>query len=199
MSEEQDLAMAYIGDEDYYPVSRITTGAIGDPGRRVFILQAQIDGEPVCWVIEKKQAALLGQTIPRLLAKVQSEFPELGDPLVAARPNLALDEPLEPAFRVASISLDYDRFHDLVVLTLVDADAREDTDGDDEDGADAEDNADVQVFATRGQALLLGRQAEMIISAGRPACPNCGEPIDDFGHFCLPSSTRWKWDSDYLQ
>ena len=53
---------------------------------------------------------------------------------------------------------------------------------------------DLQVFTTRGQALLLSRQAEAAVTGGRPACPNCGEPIDDFGHFCLPASVRWKSD-----
>ena len=187
--------MAHFDDDDVYPVTRITAGAIGEPGRRVFILQAFLDGEPVSWVIEKEQAATLSKSLPKLLAQVRAEYPELAEPLVAARPNLALSEPLEPIFRVSSISLDYDRLHDLVVLTLSDADI--------EDAEELEDEqpetTDLELYATRGQALLLSQQAELVIAAGRPACPNCGEPIDDFGHFCLPPAARAKWNSDYLQ
>jgi hypothetical protein len=191
-------------------------------------------------VIEKEQAAALGKVIPRLLRQIRVDYPELGDPLVAAKPNLALAEPLEPEFRVASIALGYDRLHDLVVLTLSEAEEEDseeaELDGEstvddafddqgfqdegiasdvftdegfsddepdedlmDQDGDDAEQNTDLQLFATRGQALLLGQQAELVIAAGRPACPNCGQPIDDFGHFCLPAAARTRWNSDYLQ
>lgn len=193
--------MGYFDDDELYPVTRITTGTVGEPGRRVFLLQAQVEGEVVTWLLEKKQVAALGKTIPRLLARVQAQYPELGEPLVAARPNLALREPYDPVFRVGNISLDYDRLHDLVVLNLVDADA-DDMDMEEPEEAEEElddEGPDLQVFTTRGQALLLGQQAERAVSGGRPACPNCGEAMDDFGHFCLPESARWKSNSDYWQ
>ncbi len=182
-------------DDDIYPVSRITAGAIGEAGQRIFILQARIDGEIVSWVIEKEQALALGRNLPKLLADIRAEYPELEEPLVAAEPNLILSEPLEPKFRVGSIGLGYDRLHDLVVLTLQDADAGDVVEFPEDETADDT----VQVFTTRGQALLLSRQAEAVVAAGRPLCPNCGEPIDDFGHFCLTSFRR-RWNgSDYLQ
>ena len=194
--------MAYFEDDELYPVTRITAGAIGEPNKRIFVLQAQVEGEIITWLIDKKQVATLGRMIPRLLARVQTEYPELSEPLVAARPNLALREPLDPVFQVGEIFLDYDRLHDLVVLNLMDADVDERPAdlGDEEAAEDEEDQApDLQVFTTRGQALLLGQQAEAVLTAGRPACPNCGAPMDDFGHFCLPDSARWKSNSDYWQ
>ncbi len=182
-------------DDDIYPVSRITAGAIGEAGQRIFILQARIDGEIVSWIIGKEQALALGRRLPKLLEDIRAEYPELDEPLVAAEPKLELSEPLEPRFRVGSIGLSYDRLHDLVVLTLQDADAEEVVEfSEDEASEDS-----IQVFTTRGQALLLSRQAEAVVAAGRPLCPNCGEPIDDFGHFCLTLFRR-RWDSDdYLQ
>lgn len=189
--------MAYFDDDELYPVQRITTGTIGEPGNRIFLLQAQVEGEVVTWVMEKKQMAALSKRIPKLLSRVQAEYPELDQPLVAARPNLDLSEPFDPVFRVSDIYLDYDRLHDLVVINLVDGDVDEISDEEEGEG-ESEQVADLQVFTTRGQALLLGRQAEAVLSAGRPACPNCGAPIDDFGHFCLPESVRWK-SSDYWQ
>jgi len=213
--------MVQFDDDDIFPVTRITTGAIGEPGKRVFILQAYIGGQPFSWVIEKEQAVALGKVIPRLLQQIRLDYPELAEPLVAARPNLALGEPLEPEFRVASVALGYDRVHDLVVLTLSEAREGEleeaELEGEsltdegfsneagadeafvDQEGDGADEDADLQLFATRGQALLLSQQAELVIAAGRPACPNCGQPMDDFGHFCLPPATRTRWNSDYLQ
>jgi uncharacterized repeat protein (TIGR03847 family) len=180
--------------DDIYPVSRITAGSIGEIGRRVFILQAKVDGEIVSWVIEKDQALALSRSIPRLLEDIREEFPELGEPVMAAHPDLTLSEPLEPEFRVGGIGLGYDRVHDLVVLTLQDV-------ANEEDEAAIEPPADddtIQVYTTRGQAILLGRQAGDVVAAGRPLCPNCEEPIDDFGHFCLTSFKRRK-GGDYLQ
>jgi uncharacterized repeat protein (TIGR03847 family) len=193
--------MAYFDDDDLFPVTRITAGALGEPGRRIFLLQAQVEGQTITWLMEKKQVVALGKQIPRLLARVQAQYPELGDPLVAAKPNLSLNEPFDPVFRVGGISLEYDRLHDLVVLNLVDADGDE-AELEEAEAEPEDDEAlgpDLQVFTTRGQALLLGQQAEQAVSGGRPACPNCGEPIDEFGHFCLPESVRWKSSSDYWQ
>jgi len=181
------MMVQIVDDDDALPVTRITTGAIGEPGRRVFILQAHYGEEIVSWVIEKGLAVELSRNIPRLLDAVRSEFPELGEPLVAADPNLELRDPLMPEFRVGVIDLDYDRLHDLVVLTLIDAMGPDPESGVEELGVPVE----LQVYATRGQALLLARQAGAVVAAGRPSCPKCGEPVDDFGHFCLPASMKY--------
>jgi uncharacterized repeat protein (TIGR03847 family) len=147
-------------------------------------------------VIHKEQAIGLSRAIPQLLASVQTEFPELAEPLVAAEPNLTLREPLYPRFRVGSLGLGYDRVHDLVVLSLLDASAEPDADG---DAFEAETPAETYVYTTRGQALLLSRHVESVVTAGRPLCPACGEPVDDFGHFCLPSLSQRKVGGVYLQ
>jgi uncharacterized repeat protein (TIGR03847 family) len=183
-------------DDDVFPVTRITAGAIGEMGRRIFILQAHYGRDAVSWVLHKAQAIGLSRTIPQLLADIHTEFPELTRPLIAAEPNLALNEPLYPQFRVGSLGLGYDRVHDLVVLTLVDAN------GGSEEGNGIEreaDPAELYVFTTRGQALLLSQQIESVVAAGRPLCPSCGEPMDDCGHFCLPPSARRKLDGAYVQ
>jgi uncharacterized repeat protein (TIGR03847 family) len=181
--------MAHYDDDEALPVTRITAGAVGQPGSRIFILQAHYGEQVVSWVVEKAQVVSLSRALPHLLVTVQEEYPELDAPLTASEPHLALREPLMPDFRVGSIALDYDRYHDLVVITLIDA-VNEEFDGlEDMDDTPVE-GAELPVYTTRGQALLLARQAEMVVSAGRPLCPTCGEPIDDFGHFCLPASSR---------
>ena len=181
--------LAYFDQDEVYPVSRITAGPVGDPRQHYFILQAHIGDEPVSWVIERDQARVLSRQLPRLLADVAAEFPELDEPLVASEPNLTLTEPWQPLFRVGSLGIDYDRLHDLVVLTLVDADALEALGNDVSEGDLNQDN-EQQVYTTRGQALLLAQQAEKVVAAGRPYCPVCDQPINDFGHFCPPAGAR---------
>lgn len=189
-------ALSYFEEDEVYPVTRITTGALGDLAYRVFVLQAQFGPDTFSWVIEKNQALGLIRAIPQLLNDAKTEFPELSEPLVATEPNLALNEPLSPLFRVGSLGLGYDRLHDLVVFTLVDARILQ---GEIEIEADLNaTEAGQRIYLTRGQALLLGQQTEKIVAAGRPYCPACGEPIDDFGHFCLsPTATR-KHIGEYL-
>jgi uncharacterized repeat protein (TIGR03847 family) len=191
--------IAHYSDDDVFPVTRITAGSVGESGRRVFIIQAQYGDDLISWVIEKGQARALSRALPRLLADVRVEYPELGEPLVAAQPDLELDEPLEPQFRVGSIGVGYDRIHDLVVLTLVDADSENLDIGDPALSEGYELPPEFHIYTTRGQALLLGRQAEVTVTAGRPVCPCCGEPIDDFGHFCLPVEARGRSGGAYLQ
>lgn len=191
--------MAQYGDDDVYPVTRITTGSVGEAGRRVFILQVQYGQQYYSWVIEKGQALALSRALPELLTDVRSEYPELSEPVVAAQPNLALSEPLEPQFRVGSIGVGYDRVHDLVVLTLVDAEAADVDLSQAESAEQYEESPELHIYTTRGQAILLGQQAEQVVAAGRPACPNCGEPIDDYGHFCLPAEVRNRLGGTYLQ
>jgi uncharacterized repeat protein (TIGR03847 family) len=191
--------MAYYSDDDVYPVTRITAGSVGDSGQRVFIIQADYGDEVASWVIEKGQAVALSRALPQLLEDVRAEYPELREPLVAAEPDLELNEPLEPQFRVGSIGVGYDRIHDLVVLTLVDADT-EDLDLGVTTAAEGyEEPPELHIYTTRGQALLLGQQAEVVVTAGRPICPGCGEPIDEFGHFCLPVGARGRFGGALLQ
>jgi uncharacterized repeat protein (TIGR03847 family) len=191
--------MTHYSDDDVYPVTRITAGSIGEAGRRVFVIQAVYGDDRVSWVIEKGQAVALSRALPQLLADVRTEYPELGEPLVAAQPDLELDEPLEPQFRVGSIGVGYDRLHDLVVLTLVDADNEDLDPAIPASAVGYEEPPELHIYTTRGQALLLGQRAEVVVTAGRPTCPCCGEPIDDFGHFCLPVEARGRLGGAYLQ
>ncbi len=85
--------MAYF-DDDFYPVTRITAGVVGEPGRRIFLLQAQVEGQTLTWMLEKRDVAALWKAIPRLLARVRDEYPELGEPLVAANLTWPCANPL---------------------------------------------------------------------------------------------------------
>jgi hypothetical protein len=97
---------------------------------------------------------------------------------------------------VGSLGVSYDRLHDLVVLILVDARLLY---GDLTD-ADLDETREPgqRLYTTRGQALLLSQQVARAVTAGRPTCPLCQEPIDDFGHFCLPATARNRRTGEFL-
>jgi uncharacterized repeat protein (TIGR03847 family) len=40
----------------------------------------------------------------------------------------------------------------------------------------------VRIGAAEARAFV--RRAEALVSAGRPTCPFCGQPLDPSGHFC---------------
>ncbi|MGQ9491192.1 MAG: DUF3090 family protein [Anaerolineae bacterium] len=188
--------MLYLDTDDVYPVTRITTGVLGDPKHRVYVLQAQFGPDLFSWTLGRRQAMVLARQLPQLLADIRHEFPELHEPLVAEKPNLAVSEPVMPLFRVGKVGLAYDRIHDLVVLTLIDARALEmalDPDGED----DVEESWH-RIYTTRGQALLLSQHTEQVVAAGRPYCPVCDEPIDETGHFCMPITARDRQTGDLL-
>ncbi len=47
-----------------------------------------------------------------------------------------------------------------------------------------EDANAVSLWASRTQAQALVKHAQEVVSAGRPICGNCGQPMDPDGHFC---------------
>ncbi|MET0316383.1 MAG: DUF3090 family protein, partial [Rhodococcus fascians] len=51
---------------------------------------------------------------------------------------------------------------------------------------DADEGPDaVRVFLTPLQAREFAKRSERVISAGRPPCPLCGEPLSPDGHICI--------------
>src|SRR5206468_819489 len=52
--------------------------------------------------------------------------------------------------------------------------------------ADAEEGPDaVRVFLTPESAREFANRSNRVISAGRPPCPLCDEPLDPEGHICV--------------
>lgn len=175
------------------PVSRITTGFVGVPGQRTFYLQARKDNVIITLLMEKEQVAALGQSVLQLIEHLDQNFPAIS---TAPLPrNMALEQPIQPLFRVGQMGLGYDQDRDLLVLVAQEmATADEDEEDDDEgdlEAADDEDDAEasgevVRIWASRGQMEALARHATDIVKQGRPTCPLCGLPINADGHFCPP-------------
>ncbi len=155
---------------DFNPVNRINTGAIGEPGHRVFYLQGRQGTSLVTLQAEKEQIVSLSAGIHEVLSKL-GEKAEESD---AAVLNAMLEEPIEPLFRIGQLGLGYDQEHDLLVVVAYEASMEENPDSVNV----------VRFWATREQMLALASQAEAAVAGGRPICVLCGKPIDPEGHFC---------------
>ena len=137
------------------------------------------------------QVAVLAQRLGDLLEELERR----GIEGTAEREGLvgdtaAMDEPINEAFRVGTLSLGWDATDDMIVLEareLVeveeeDAEAEEDeafVDDEDEDGPDF-----LRVRITPAYAQEFIARAMRLVAAGRPPCPLCGQPLDPQGHLC---------------
>ena len=92
--------------------------------------------------------------------------------------------PLEEEFRVGTMGLGWDADSRSIVVELL-AVSEEEVDesvvlDDTEEGPDA-----LRVFLSPAQARAFAERAEKVVSAGRPPCPLCAEPLDPEGHVCI--------------
>lgn len=164
------------------PVDRITAGAVGEPGRRTFYLQARTGGRLVSVIVEKQQVELLAASILDILERVGLETGE-----GPGEEEMDLEEPLEPEWRVGKLSIGYAEDRDLLVLELEEL-VPEDEDDDEEpeeptpSGAAEPDT--IRLWASREQMLALSRRGAVVAAQGRPLCQFCGNPIDPEGHAC---------------
>ena len=166
---------------EFEDVDAFTTGAIGQPGSRVFYLQARHGKQRVAVKCEKQQVSAIAQYLRRVL----NDLPPPDDrPMSAA---LELVEPVQEAFVLGPIGLGYDRTSDRLVVQLEEFRVPDDDD-DVDDILVADDTADtdghIRLYVTRGQAASFCDRADQIVAAGRPDCQWCGHPVDPDGHPC---------------
>jgi len=153
-----------------------TAGAVGDPGQRVFCLQARDKGRLVTFKCEKEQVRALGEYFSGLITK-------LGAPKGAIPGDMDLMEPVEPNWIVATIGVGYDNDRDRVIVDLVELFEEE------EEGQRAgEEPASARVRITREQAHAFAARAKELMKGGRPPCPVCSGPMDPAGHICPRSN-----------
>lgn len=162
---------------------RFIVGTVGEPGDRVFYLQAVHESRVVSVLLEKQQVQILADRMGLLLEEVQRRFGTVipDDPEVDVSP---LVTPIEAEFRVGTMGLGWDADAGSVVVELLavtDTELDESVVLDDtEEGPDA-----VRVFLTPVQAREFAARSELVVSAGRAPCPLCGEPIGADGHICV--------------
>ncbi len=160
---------------DLNPVTHITVGTVGPPGRRTFFLQGSQGNRLISLIIEKEHAYALAIGIQELLERLAQERD--AEEWAEEPVDLELKEPLDTRYRVSQLGLGYDERTDRVVIV---AEAwRQQGEGNGEDEVLV-----VRFWATRRQMAALSEHALNVVAAGRPTCPMCGEPIDPQGHFC---------------
>ncbi len=164
-----------------------TTGAVGQPGQRVFYLQGRQDRTVLTLKVEKEQIAALADYVAGLLAKL----PEPG----TVSTDLPLLEPVEPVWSVGALGLGYDESSDRLVVVANEATEREEEDGEEgsapeeaTEGGEEVEGATARFLITRAQASAFVERARSLVRAGRPVCPMCSQPKDPEGHICPRSN-----------
>jgi uncharacterized repeat protein (TIGR03847 family) len=186
---------------DFATPDLFTAGTIGPPGQRVFFLQAREGNTLVTLKCEKEQVRVLGEYLGRLLERLTT-------PPDASVGDLALVEPVMPAWAVGSIGVGYDEGADRVVLVIEEiregdateteesgteaADAESEAqdepeqEGPEQEGKDATEGerASGRVSLSRPQVAAFVARARALVEAGRPTCRFCGRPMNPGGHRC---------------
>lgn len=163
---------------------RFVAGTVGEPGDRSFYLQAAEQSRTISVLLEKQQVSVLAERISALLAEVARRFgAEEGTPSDGSDLD-PLAVPLEEEFRVGTMGLGWDSDSRSIVVELL-AVSEEEIDesvvlDDTEEGPDA-----LRVFLSPVQARAFADRAERVVSAGRPPCPLCAQPLDADGHVCV--------------
>jgi uncharacterized repeat protein (TIGR03847 family) len=168
------------------PPDRFVTGAVGEPGRRVFHVQAIGGGVAATVTVEKLQVAILARRVIEMLKDLGAggsiALPEDPTSLVRSAPELA--EPFDSSFRVGTIALAWDPSVKRLIVEFRDDMSEEETEAP-APISDAPGGPDVlRVSLSVEMALRFAEQALQLVAAGRQPCPNCGEPLDPNGHTC---------------
>jgi uncharacterized repeat protein (TIGR03847 family) len=162
------------------PVDRIAVAAIGEPGQRQFFLLATGSGRQLTLACEKSQ-------IQTLLVRLQQMLDAQGIEGTESSPASAEFEPGEPEWHVAEMGLGYHEARRMFVLVASQGAAGEPG----ETGAAEATNDDapsVRFWLSHEQVIAFSKQAEKVLTGGRPLCPRCGLPMDPAGHPCPVSN-----------
>ena len=176
----------------YDEPDRFVAGTVGQPGERAFFLQAREGNRITSVACEKQQVSVLAEHLDKVLDEVlrrSAGVAEVPPPATTTRDTDPLDAPISEEFRVGTMTIAWDPSIDRIVIELfsnVDA-------SDDEESALPEPEAESdeieadEVFVvkiTAAYARNFVARAQALISAGRPPCPFCLQPINADGHIC---------------
>lgn len=185
-------AVVYQYDEP----DRFVAGTVGEPGARTFFLQARQANRITSVSLEKEQVVVLAEHVERVLTEIErrtelASLSELDPPVVDNDP---LDVPIDEEFRVGTMTIAYDAEDDRLIIEMFSAERiSSDADEPDLDLSDemeiarreAEQAAEafiVRITKSRARDFVLRAQA--VVSAGRPPCPFCAQPLEPTGHVC---------------
>jgi uncharacterized repeat protein (TIGR03847 family) len=163
----------------FEPPERFIVGTVGEPGERTFYLQASGGGRLVSVLLEKVQVTLLAEKLDELLGEATRRFGlQVTEPSTVDNEPLAA--PIEEEFRVGTLGLAYDVDSATVVIEAIEVGETELED--EEEPAEHLDRLRVRITPEETRAFI--ERARRVVSAGRPPCPLCGQPLDPTGHIC---------------
>jgi uncharacterized repeat protein (TIGR03847 family) len=156
------------------PVDRIAVAAIGQPGQRQFFLVASGLGRQLTLTCEKSQ-------IQALIVRLNQMMESQGIPAAEnARATGGL-VPGEPEWQVGEMGLGYHEARRMFVLVASQAAVGEEE-------PSSNDAPSIRFWLSHDQVVAFSKQAETVLTAGRPLCPRCGLPMDPAGHPCPVSN-----------
>ena len=171
-----------------------TAGAVGNPGERVFYLQAKQGRRLVTLKCEKEHVSALAEYLAGLLVKLGARE--------TTPSEASLVEPIEPMWDVGAIAIGYDEQSDRILVVaneMIEEEAEGEGVGEAERTRTVEEAAAVEEAAeprgasarfllTRAQAAAFVDRGRALVKSGRPTCPMCGQPRDPAGHVCPRSN-----------
>jgi uncharacterized repeat protein (TIGR03847 family) len=154
---------------DYGSATSIDAEAVGEPGQRRFrLLVRSGNGAASVWM-EKEQLGGIGAWFAEMGQRLDSERPTT-EPDVEPLP---FPESFDLEFRAVQVALGFDEESGQFAFQAFDEVA---------EPANAQPHFNCRL--SRGQARVLSRKIEAVVSAGRPICPLCEQPMDPAGHHC---------------
>lgn len=154
------------------PVDEIAVAAVGDPGQRRFFLLAAGSGRTMTLACDKTQIQALVGRLHQMMEEQGIEAPE------QQAQGGAAGEPGEPEWQIGEIGLGYHEGRQMFVLVASEAKAGE------EKPQETSDVTSIRFWLSPRQVADFSKQAETVLTAGRPLCPRCGLPMDPAGHPC---------------
>ena len=176
------------------PPERFVAGTVGEPGQRTFFLQAREGTRIISVSLEKQQVAALAERVDELLDELmRAAHDEFLIPAIAPRgtsDTQPLEQPIEEEFRAGTMTLSWDGADERVVIevfpfTEAAVVSPEQLEDDLEDLLEPEPDEILLVRLPAAAARSFVERARVVIGAGRPDCPFCGEPVNTDGHLCV--------------
>jgi uncharacterized repeat protein (TIGR03847 family) len=180
----------------YDAPDRFVAGTVGQPGERAFFLQAREGNRITSVAVEKQQVSVLAEHLDRVLDEVVRRTAggaNVPPAATSSRDNDPLDAPITEEFRVGTMTIAWDPSIDRIVIELFsNVDVEEETEEPVVEPAtevpEVEADEVFVVKITAAYARDFVARAHALVSAGRPPCPFCLQPIDPAGHVCPRSN-----------
>jgi uncharacterized repeat protein (TIGR03847 family) len=176
---------------DFDHPERFVAGTVGEPGERIFYLQASDGAHIVSIALEKQQVAVLAERLDELLDEIRRRQGADSAIPATAPPELEdvgpLGVPIEEEFRVGALALAYEEDSGTVLIeaqsVVLDESGQPLADPEVSDSAEFTGDL-LRVRLNPGPARAFAKRALRVVAAGRPPCPLCGNPLDPQGHIC---------------